>query len=249
MPVNIHRLSAVTQLQQSQAATARGECDHECCTSPAKKQRPCWLSEPTMLVPDEIPRGRWLTEADDRCAADWRASWTRALALVGTQASATSTLRVTSMDSLFSVWYTAVSRFTSLVQPSRLAAMLCTTPSLCLSPVNTDDRVQFSNFQLQKHQGSDDALMCRPSWATIITARHSHPKTLSLIEDTLPCRAAEQSGKNATMDCRQVSDFMTASALQRKAKTHGMQGLYVSWQLWLGISSLTLRQLIGLSMS
>lgn len=84
--------------------------------------------------------GERLTEAEDRWAADCKASWTRALALVGTQASATSTLRVTSMDSLFSVWYTAVSRFTSLVQPSRLAAMLCTTLSLCLSPVHRSNR-------------------------------------------------------------------------------------------------------------
>jgi hypothetical protein len=49
-----------------------------------------------------------LAEAPARC----RASCTRALPAVGTQASATSTLRVTSTLSLFSVWYTAFSRRT-----------------------------------------------------------------------------------------------------------------------------------------
>jgi hypothetical protein len=39
------------------------------------------------------------------CSAELRsASYTRGLAASGTQASATRTLRVTSMDSLFSVW-------------------------------------------------------------------------------------------------------------------------------------------------
>ena len=45
-----------------------------------------------------------LTEAEVVCAASRRASCTRALALTGTQASATSTLRVTSTLHMLRTW-------------------------------------------------------------------------------------------------------------------------------------------------
>lgn len=68
------------------------------------------------LIRAEIRDGAGLkegrTEAAEACEAERRVSCTRSLPETGHQASATSTLRVTSTLSLFSVWYTAFSRFT-----------------------------------------------------------------------------------------------------------------------------------------
>ena len=48
---------------------------------------------------------------------------------------------MTSTLNLLSVWYTAFSRFTCTAQPSRLAAMLCSTFSLWRSPAARAGRI------------------------------------------------------------------------------------------------------------